>query len=351
MPAMCFAIQERYYHPLSAFYRELTVLTEPIRRGVSVCKSLWDLAKGAVYLTSAGISRCLGAKRLASRLFSQSFYHVQSAATSLLATYHFGSRLVAHSRNLPDFFYYSDLLTPNPHVRASLNSFDVSPEETSNDNIFRIGHRRFRKDQFDLDDWKGGICAGICADFLSHYFKSSLPSAEAFIQTTHRYTYGALEKAVFSQYFNNSSIDRHLDPSLTLYDNVRLQNSCEMGKIHQLFADDARISERSYQTVQEHLSRLPEGIYRVHIDGRAASSLSRFLIGDEHGHFLIYYKSAERSFAEMSFIFDPNFGTIRLSQNDHASGFMQVLSAYHPIIRWENMGFVKAFSRTHTPTG
>lgn len=335
---MSFAIQERYYHPLSAWYRTFTNFAEPLRRGAGVCKSLGSLTKGSLYLAGAGIFRLLCIRNLASHLFSQGFYHAFSGATSLYSTYHFGRRLVTSSCNLPKY----------PTLRYHFNRLaELYPTHTTSEGAtFRIGSRNFSKKEFSRNHWRGGICRGICTDFFSHYFRSSLPPSEAFLETARRYTQGGSEKAVFSQYLYASNVDaKYSNPAITLYNNLRFQSSGKVEAIDQLFSQTASISSRSRRNLEEHLSHLPEGIYRVHIDGRSANGCSRFLFGNNHGHSLIYYKSSERSFSEMSFLFDPNFGTVRLSQNDHVSGFMEALSAYHPIVKWEKMTFFKAFSR------
>jgi hypothetical protein len=185
----------------------------------------------------------------------------------------------------------------------------------------------FSKSAFDKLAWTDGMCSGICSDFISKFFEAlqELPFEQALLSTAQQYSDGSSEKAVLSQYM--SEINSSDGPCRTnirncagavFYDNLKPLNVYATCSYENIFSDQT--------SAKPWMNDLPEGIYKVSLQLKTNSLVSKIVGDHRFGHSIVYSNIKNRSFT-----FCPNIGAIAISQDDPIESFMQLSKLYSKV--------------------
>ena len=278
-------------------------------------RGFFSLAKAGIYLVGSGL---LFSCRKANRgdvLLSHGSFHFYRGLGALIGVTIFRDRLIAPAFNAPK--------NPSEPIKKE----DLVKLNESETDYYDMGIRRLtffeRRRGIRVSDWKGGICHGISADFASQMAKHEA-NLQTILKVTQLYSEGCPSAAVCFQFLSqfltktNKSIF-YQNISYLLNGSPDLQKTlCATSKDVPLYSIEGK------KELKKAVNSLKDGMYIAIIAIKCNRLFSIFM--NNTGHSFIYIKNSE-----MSAIFDPNIGSIKVQVGDPTNDFCDLFKIYRVV--------------------
>jgi hypothetical protein len=300
-----------------------SLFDSPCSRVRHLCQGGLSLIKGGLHFTGYAAARSTCRKKQTTSYFSSwGFYHVLRGLTDVRRAWKGDKNLIATTYNLPK--------DPEKPFKQEILDHCFSKAVSS----IRIRNLSFSRSDLDKVHWAEGVCSGSCSEFVSEFYhqgraKGKLADKELVESVTRKLSDGIPPRAVYAQYLGDS----------TLLDNPELQTTYELKRFYTyallydnvyctgglVFSHSSFLNSVYINDFKAFLRKSNQGIYLVSFGGKMRGPL-KWIFGTRAGHALVYIKCNADSF-----IFDPNIGALRIS-NDPCYEFIKLLKSYNRYI-------------------